>query len=322
MMDNIKYSCTSNTVKLFKHLDKLKCLQEGRVIPIMVHTMPTHRCQMACVHCCFKNRKDETLDMPIDMYIEGVKQFKQLGTRAIEITGGGDPTLYPHINKAMFDFHSIGIHMGVNTNGLDAQNIELENWGHCDWVRVSMNVFDYYDNIDIDYIKSSGTHISACYIWNETSSFEKLKRVFDFCSSEKIPCRIAPDCIKPVAEIDSSIDTIREMLNSIGESPYIFLSDFNIVTKRNNNFCWIHMIKPCFYTDGNIYACPSAELAYENDSQVQMKTYICRYNEVVGFYSSKEAVKPKYIDCSYCKYVKQQSILEEILMDTTDNEFA
>lgn len=82
------------------------------------------------------------------------------------------------------------------------------------------------------------------------------------------------------------------------------------------------MIKPCFYTDTNVYACPSAELAYEHNSQIQEKTKVCNYDEIYSFYTSKEALKPKQLDCSYCKYAKQQVLLDEILTKTEFNEFA
>lgn len=318
----VNYTCTSNTVKLFKHLDTLQNLQHGKIVPIMVHTMPTHLCQMNCVYCCFKNRQDKTLEMPLEMYIEGVQQFYKLGTRAIEITGGGEPTLYSYINQAMTIFHNIGMHIGVNSNCIDSQLIEQQVWGYCDWVRASMNVFDYHYNLDLSHIKNSGTSISACYIWNSLSDFNKLREVVKFCTDEKIPCRIAPDCITSLDHIDKSVIEIREMLKSLGDNEYVFLSDFNITTKRPNNLCYTFMIKPCFYTDGNIYACPSAELAIENNNQIQQKTFICKYNEVESFYTNPEAIKPKNIDCSYCKYVKQMDIIHEVLTETSNNEFA
>lgn len=275
---------------------------------------------MKCIHCCFKNRKDKNLSMPLEMYKSGMSQFHKLGTRAVEITGGGDPTLYEYINEILEFLHSLSFHIGVNTNGLEAKRVDL--WKLCDWVRISMNVFDYYEDIDISHIRNSGTKISTCYIWNQLSTFEILEKVVRWSNENKIPCRIAPDCIIPLEKIDMSLETIFEMLNQFKNNEYVFLSDFNISTTRHNQNCFVHMIKPCFYTDGNVYACPSAELAYEHDSQIQAKTKICSWENILDFYTSSEATKPKTIDCSYCKYAKQQILLEETLMETTFNDFA
>ena len=118
------YSYTSNVVKLLKHLNKMQSLQDGVVSPIMVHTIPTHRCQLNCVHCCFKNRKDKKEDIPLEWWKEGMKQFNDIGTKALEYTGGGDPTLWPYINEGSEYAHSLGYHMGCITNGVSLDKVE------------------------------------------------------------------------------------------------------------------------------------------------------------------------------------------------------
>jgi len=170
-----KHTCSSNTVKLYKHLGRLSLLQTGTVSPIMIHMMPTHRCQLNCVYCCFKNRENKTLDMPLSVIKQGCDQFRRLGTRAIEITGGGDPTLYPQINELLPMLKKMGYHIGVNTNAVDSQLVE--DWSACDWVRVSMNALDYKDGLNIEPIRKSGTKISACYIWNSLSTMNKILKV-------------------------------------------------------------------------------------------------------------------------------------------------
>lgn len=312
------YSVTSNIAKLLKHLDTLQNLQRGIVRPIMIHAIPTHRCQLNCVHCCFKNRKDKTADMSLEWFMEGMKQFRQLGTKAIEFTGGGDPTLWPPINEAMGYLRRLGFRMGIITNNLAADKIE--HWEWFDWVRVSLNTLDYRDNIELDYLKN--TYTSFCYIWNE-HSVKNINRVIKFANDHKTICRVAPDCIVPLHKIQEQMDVIRGVLNhGHPENEYVFLSDFNIDLKRRNHDCRIHMIKPCFYLDGWVYSCPSAELAVENDKQIQPKTKVCKYDEIYKWYHNPEALMPRDSDCSYCKYVKQQELLEDLLAETTFNEFA
>lgn len=309
---------TSNVTKLLKHLDKLKGLQEGTVSPIMVHFIPTHRCQLDCVHCCFKNRKDKKADMPFDWFVEALSNFSLLGTQALEFTGGGEPTLWPVINRAMAYAKHLGFHMGIITNGLNGGGIT--HWEWFDWVRVSLNTLDYRDDIDLSYLNN--IPISFCYIWN-TYSLRSIGKVVEFSNKHKIVCRVAPDCIVPTWQIKSQINAIRQVLSQFENNEYVFLSDFNIdfdasVAKR----CRIHMIKPCLYLDGWVYACPSAELAVENDRQIQPKTRICKYDEIYKWYKSPEALGPKGFDCSYCKYVQQQELLEALLTETQFNEFA
>lgn len=247
--------------------------------------------------------------------------FKELGIKGVEFTGGGDPTLYKNINELLEYTSDIGLHIGVNTNAVDSQLIK--NWGLCDWVRVSLNVLDYKPFVNDKFIRDSGTTVTYCYIWNDISTLKTFEKVVVLANKLKIPCRVAPDCIKTLDEIDSMVKYLKMMLDyRFHGNEYVFVSDFNITTHRENNKCFIHMIKPCLYTDGNVYACPSAELALENNYQVAEKAKICHWKDIKNFYTGKGAIDCKMVDCSYCKYEKQQRFLEEVLTETTFNEFA
>ena len=166
MKDQDKYSCTSNTVKLLKHLDKLKSIQEGKIIPIMAHIIPTHKCQLKCVHCCFRNRKDKLADMSWEVWETGITQFLDIGVKAYEFTGGGDPMLWSHINEASRFLKNNGAHIGLITNGLAVK--DLDDPLLFDWIRVSLNTLDYSLDLDfaIDFLKKWGANVSFCYIWN------------------------------------------------------------------------------------------------------------------------------------------------------------
>jgi len=313
------FSHTSNTVKLYKHLDRLQKLQSGIVSPILIHMSPTNKCQMHCFHCCFKNRKDKTLDMPFGSLKEGMSQFHELGARAVELTGGGEPSLYSHINETIeFLKLDLGMHMGINTNALESQRVK--HWEYFDWIRVSFNTLDFYDTINIGPIRQSGAYISGCYIWNDLTTIEVFEKIVRFADEHKIVCRIAPDCIRPLEEIDELVEKVRGIVERY-ESDYIFLSDFNIDTYRHNTKCYLHLIKPFFYTDGYIYPCPSTELVQEHNFQVNPDYRVCRYDEVLKFYTTNALDIPERT-CSYCKYAKQQIVLEEVLTKTTFNEFA
>jgi organic radical activating enzyme len=314
------FSHTSNTVKLYKHLDNLKKIQSGVAAPIMVHFSPTNKCQMHCAYCCFKNREDKTLELPFEHIVEGFRQFYELGVRAVEITGGGSPTLYSKINELILFLKSLDMHLGMNTNAVDADRVNC--WECFDWVRISFNAFDFYDHINIAPIRKAKAYISGCYIWNELSTIETFKKVIDCANKYQIVCRIAPDCIRPLKEIDELVEQLRAMLRIYaGDSEYVFLSDFNIDTYRHNYKCFIHLIKPLFFTDGYVYPCPSMELAYEHNYALNKEYRLCRFSDILDFYHHRAFDIPERT-CSYCKYAKQQIILEEVLTETRFNEFA
>lgn len=315
MKNRDQYSCTSNVVKLLKHTSKLGLLQKGVVSPIMVHMIPTHKCQLNCIHCCFRNRQDKLADMPFDVWRTGIDSFIQIGVKAYEFTGGGDPLLWPYLEEAIDYLHHRRRSIGLITNGLGY----VGNIGFLDWVRISLNTLDYTD-LDMDKFLDACVPITFCYIWNPLSD-KHIDGIITFANHYKRICRIAPDCIQPLSDIEKDISHIKERLKEFPDNKYVFLSDFNINTARKGNNCRIHMIKPCFYLDGWVYACPSAELAIENNKCVQESTRICKYDEILQYYS-KSAFKTYNFTCSYCKYVQQQEFLEDLLMDTDFNDFA
>ncbi len=317
MREADKYSCTSNMVKLLKHLDTLKNLQSGTVAPIMVHVIPTHRCHLDCVHCCFKNKSDKTAELDIDKFTGAMLHFRSLGTRAIEFTGGGDPTLWTHIKEAMNLLYGADMLMGIITNGLGGDKIN--KWHLFDWVRVSLNTLEYRDTLDLSYLKD--VHTTLCYIWHDASA-KHLEKIVDFANDHQLVCRLAPDCIRPVGEIEKLLTEMRRCLSKFKNNKYVFLSDFNVHLARHSNDCFIHMIKPCLYLDGYLYACPSAELAVENNKQIKPETRLCEWDQIKNYYNSSEAKAPRTHTCSYCKYAEQQEFLDTLLTETEFNEFA
>jgi hypothetical protein len=319
-----RYSCTSNVVKLLKHMPNLESIQAGRPAPIMVHVMPTHRCQLDCVHCCFKNRADKTLDMDRNVLMDGVGQFRRMGVRAVELTGGGEPTLYPYLGQCLdYMVDGLGVAVGICTNGLALPKIE-HLIKYFKWIRVSLNTLDYRKaealQPGVDLALASGARVTFCYIWNDRSD-EHIREVVKFSDRNKIVCRVAPDCIQPIKMISQQMEHIRRRLGFF-KSEFLFLSDFNVTLSRTGHHCYIHQIKPAMYADGYVYPCPSAELAVESGKKINPAMRLCHASEVIEFYTSNKFPGCLEHTCSYCKYSQQNDLLEALLTETVDNEFA
>ena len=81
----------------------------------------------------------------------------------------------------------------------------------------------------------------------------------------------------------------------------------------------MHMLKPFLYTDGWVYACPSSELAIENNRTMQKEFRICKAEDIYDYYTTK--FEPKKFNCSYCKYTNQNNILYDLIQEVEDEEF-
>ena len=87
-----KYSTWGD--KLLQHTDVLHSIQKDKIFkPITIQLSPTETCSSGCPFCSVAER-------PLKSYLPMVKirkvldDFKYLGAKSVEITGGGEPMLY------------------------------------------------------------------------------------------------------------------------------------------------------------------------------------------------------------------------------------
>ena len=346
-------SFTSNHVKLLKHLDKLKKIQIGEApSPIMAHISLINACNLTCSFCCFANR-DLSDRLSTEKVFKALDSFKKIGITGIEFTGGGEPTLHPDFHTISEYAFNLGFKLGVCTNGKNlGSKIKQDTLKYFSWVRLGLYGFYEGYTYDLNVFKDLNVSISAAYVWDEsveTSNnpnitglwLDKKKKklaenyqnqnsfynMLDWVESNKIPTRIAFNAIKNVETVKKDIEKIRDSLKkyeSLKEQSlkYAFLSDFNYKGERRNDHCYMHMIKPFLFTDGYIYACPSAELSLENNYNYipESQFMVCSIDEIESFYSKPPSVR--HHACHYCKYAMQNELIDDILTETKHNEFA
>jgi MoaA/NifB/PqqE/SkfB family radical SAM enzyme len=340
-------SYTSNSVKLLKHLDKLKKIQDNEPpSPVMAHISIINACNLTCSFCCFANR-DLTDRLPLERVKKALDSFKKIGVTGIEFTGGGEPTLHPDFEEIVNYSHSLGFKLGLCTNGKNlGTKIKKEIVSKFTWVRLGLYGFyeDYTYNLSV--FEGTETTVSAAYVWDEAietsnnpnvtgewtdskkkilaKKFQKREnflRMIDWVEENKIPTRIAFNAIKKIEEVEKDIETIRGVLSQYNLK-YAFLSDFNFKGSRRNDHCYMHMVKPFLFTDGYIYACPSAELSIENNYNYvpESQFMVCDIEGIEEFYSKPPSLR--HHACKYCKYAIQNELIDDILTPTTHNQFA
>ena len=320
-----KYSVTSNNVKLLKHLDNLKGLQDGKSSPVMFHISPTNLCNMLCSHCCFSGRRLlDSLDK--DDLLNALSSIKNLGVGAVEFTGGGEPTLYKDLPAVVKAASELGFSIGLCTNALVYRD-DLD-YSLFDWVRVSLNIFDMAEKhsiinwfANVKKIQKQ-TKVSACYVAGRSITLSKLVEVFYFANELKIQTRIAPDCIQPKKNIRELLDNISIVFKDQGwdDNKYVFLSDFNVsFDSRPDNNCYIHGIKPFLFSDGFVYSCPSSELSVEHNRMMPKEFRLCKIGDITSFYNTR--FLPIKRSCSYCKYSSQNNLVNDCLVEVEDDKF-
>jgi len=312
-------SFTSNVSKLAKNLDKIIGMQQGVVSPVMVHMAPTNVCNLHCDYCCYGQRPVKG-ELSLDEVKSALKQFRQLGTKGLEWTGGGDPSMWKHLNAGTEYAKELGYDIGLISNALDWRNFNRHDL--LQWMRVSFHATNVGKDIEPGINRSKDINpnleISGVYIWT-TGSEKTIAEVGRLADKYKIPTRVTPDLTLGNQSIDFMMKHVGDYVKETG-SEFLFLSDFNVQTSRRNDHCYMHMVKPFVYPDKNVYVCPSAALSPENQLKVNDRFKVCTIDTILEVYS--KGVTMRNHDCSFCKYAPQNEFVDDALTPTKHPSFA
>ena len=309
--DNRKYNelaLVASNVKLLNHLDRLLLIQkEGIFKPITVEIAPTNKCNLNCVMCSVKNR-DQSQFVPLEDLKIAIDDLSRLGLKSVELTGGGDATLYPYVNELIQYIYDKGIAIGMITNGILLKDkIAEENLDKLNWLRISMNCLDYVDDIDIPQIKGT---LGASYIWNDLSTKKQLERIAKYVKRYNFSyCRIAPDCLS-AEKIEEANKYVPKLVSDYDSFFY------HAKTYKKPMMCWWGYLKPFLNADGYIYRCsanPLIERKFHSDFRMG---HISKISEIW------ESPKTFYTDkCGLCLFGSQNELIQQILTKVPHEDF-
>jgi len=135
--------------KVAHHEKRIEQLRRGELItPIFAQIDLTNACNLSCNFCSYKfgnYAPDQMSDFSVrdrlnkDSTFKLLEDMKQLGVKALESTGGGEPTLHPDWKKIINYAKDLGYEQALVTNGtlLDDEGIDLVK--DFEWVRFSID---------------------------------------------------------------------------------------------------------------------------------------------------------------------------------------
>jgi MoaA/NifB/PqqE/SkfB family radical SAM enzyme len=312
-------SFTSTGEKILYHEKAIKDLRLGKNHPIVLHIMPTEKCNLRCVFCSVAQRGAEGKLLP-DLSMEQikfvVKYFKSKGLKAVILSGGGEPSMYPHINELLEYLVSEKLDIGMISNGVMlSEKIKLKNLQSLTWLRISINSFDYVDDITIPNLDKNKTTLGFSYIWNQLTSDDVLKRIENKIKeiSKLIPVtyvRLLPDCNLETKELEKAHIALRKIAKKLGEP---FFHQYKIHQMPLE--CHLGRVHPVLYVDGYIYPCDSLVLnSPADDKKFHQEYALCKWDKIDSFYSA--SISGSLIDtkkCPHCVFYRQNSFLSNII---------
>ena len=290
--------------KITANVDRVvEFLETGNTSPVLIEVDPSNACNHACAFCLSsyihfdKYKGTETFSravMPRDMLMGLCRDFVDMGVRAVNWTGGGEPTLNKHLKEAIEYCGSHGIKMGMFTNGT-----LFDKWDMFDalvdnmtWVRISVDAGtrETYNNvrrargkqnwdkmvenltklIEVNNSKGKKIEIGVGYVvspdtYHEIVDFAKFFKDFDLTYCQYKPEIVIREDGGEQRELEFWRDKVGPLLAEAEEilgdkfqvNGYKFedLATDREKFGRNYKKCLGSQISPCIGADGHIYVC-------------------------------------------------------------------
>lgn len=278
--------------KLLQHTDVLNSIQnEKKFKPITIQLAPVEMCDSDCPFCSVAGRPLKSY-IPFKKIEKILTDFRDLGAKSVEITGGGNPMLYrdketkKNINDIIRVAYRLGLDIGIITNTHKFRRLEPDVHSMINWIRVSLikldegiNPEDYdfggfpYEKLGFSYIIYDGQKDKdGNYIPDELS---RTKRIYKGTTKETIEkmakliklhpdakfVRIAGNCL--IKGNNASVrDRFKDVVKSVDENNKFFIKDIGYDDNPYNGGCYVGLIRPYIAPnphggDYQVYACTS-----------------------------------------------------------------
>lgn len=134
----------TGTEKLLLNENKVHVIRKKGGIdysyPISVELTLTNRCNLRCIYCSdmdLRQRQGMEQTLSREVLYALFDDLAQGGTRGVVLEGGGEPTLYNNFPEIVRYARSVGLAVGLITNGTQALTPELLR--EFEWIRVSLD---------------------------------------------------------------------------------------------------------------------------------------------------------------------------------------
>lgn len=135
--------------KALHHIDRLVCMKKRRQPnPVHLYIVVSDACNQNCNFCAYRMKDyvhaevfgdNPTRLIPTTKAIEILGDAARMGVKAIQFTGGGEPTMHKDLSKIMLVAHALGLQTALVTNGV-LLNEELNDvLIDSSWLRVSLD---------------------------------------------------------------------------------------------------------------------------------------------------------------------------------------
>lgn len=288
-----KYSTWGD--KLLQHTDVLHSIQKDKIFkPITIQLAPTELCNSDCPFCSVAGRPLANF-IPFEQIKKVLTDFRELGAKSVEITGGGNPLLYrdgvakKDINDVIEFASNVGFDIGIITNNHTLSKIRTDLYNKINWIRISLIQLDEgrepedYDFNNFPYSKLGFSYIiydstggipdelsrtNKPYSGTSVDSIKKIAKLVELHPEVKF-VRLAGNCL--IKGNNKEVrDKWKAVIDEVDRQSKFFIKDIGEDDAPYNAGCYVGAIRPYVASNPHkkekyqIYICTSYVLNTRN----------------------------------------------------------
>jgi MoaA/NifB/PqqE/SkfB family radical SAM enzyme len=230
----------------------------GKILPIHLRVCVTNKCNENCPWCEFGN-VDRRAELSLAEIRQILKFFRERGTKAVSITGGGEPTCHPDYLEIIAEAMRLELKIGLETNG------KLIIGGKVPFLPVAWTRLSITD-------VTSGKYPVA-----NIEQFAKLAAPFPFGVAFTVPGNVSVDTAREVAKVCEDIPTCTHIryaqeFGAPDKTSMLAVMESAGAVSTKSIFSWrdecppgyeqcrAGMLRPFIGADGNLYPCNSVQI--------------------------------------------------------------
>lgn len=151
-----------SSFKAAYHLDRLQKLRNGELIlPTQIQVDLTNKCNHDCIYCFYHgvNKNiiesfDRKATMPFPTIMRLIDDMVRLKIPALQITGGGEPLVYPQIKEVLDRVNETDLELAMVSNGALMTDDIISRLHKLSWIRISVDAAT-----DVTYAQTQNTRV-------------------------------------------------------------------------------------------------------------------------------------------------------------------
>jgi MoaA/NifB/PqqE/SkfB family radical SAM enzyme len=312
MKSEMEHKYTSTGIKYWMHPDQMHAYKMNNdATVISTHISPEGSCNLNCSYCSVKKRT-KNFRIELDVIKDYVEKLISRGLKAVILTGGGEPLLYPWINELVeWLKYEKKLSIALITNG--TQSRRLRDWSVFEWVRVSLNDFPEWQTAIRVPTKSipEKTVIGCSYIntGNLLQDVPAISAMLDKLNAKYV--RILPNCLHDQETLLKEHAKIKSILSTVEDTR--FFHQFKIHGTPKSLICHQAYFRPYLseIDGGTVYPCDSLVLN-DNVERFDEKYRICKAVDILDFLNKN--IMPSFNpceDCAGCVFTDNVNMLDD-----------